>query len=154
MMACMHERDYAKILRELAPLGDRRARMSAAVDVLWQHLSTAGVSWVGFYLHAGSDELVLGPLRNSPACSPIGLHGVCGQAFTQRTPRIVDDVRELGEAYVACDPRDLSELVIPLFEPDGACWGVLDLDSREVGAFSQADVDGLLPILRRAGLTT
>ena len=138
---------------ELALEGDREQRMRAFTDTLWEHLSSTGVSWVGFYLHEGHDELVLGPSRNKPACSPIGMHGACGRAFLERRTLVVRDVAELGENYVACDPRDRSELVIPVFEPDGRCWGVLDLDSLDFGAFDQSDVNGLLTLLRAVELT-
>ncbi|MBK8915215.1 MAG: GAF domain-containing protein [Phycisphaerales bacterium] len=148
----MPPRDYEPI-RQIADRaqGDRHARMRMLADALWDHLSPLGVSWVGFYLHEGGDELVLGPMRNKPACSPIGLHGVCGQAWRSRRPQIVRDTAELGAAYVACDPRDRSELVIPLLEADGRCWGVLDVDSHEVGAFDQSDALGLGDVLRAAG---
>jgi putative methionine-R-sulfoxide reductase with GAF domain len=150
----MMERPYGKIGETMDLEGDRQQRMQALVDALWDSLSTCGVSWVGFYLHEGQEELVLGPSRNKPACSPIGLHGACGRAFREGRPLVVRDVADLGESYVACDPRDRSELVIPLFEPDGTCWGVLDLDSLDVGAFDQADVDGLLALLHSSALTS
>ena len=35
---------------------------------------------------------------------------------------IVDDVATLGAGYVACDPRDLSEIVVPCFDDDGRAW--------------------------------
>ncbi|MBU0639596.1 MAG: GAF domain-containing protein [Planctomycetes bacterium] len=149
----MIPRPYRQLAEGLKCGGDRQQRMQAVVNALWDALHDTGVSWVGFYLPGGPDELVLGPLRDTPACSPIGLHGVCGRAFTQRRPQVVHDVRELGEEYVACDPRDSSEVVVPLFEAAGACWGVLDLDSHEVGAFSAEDVAGLVEVLRVAGLT-
>lgn len=149
-----------------APHSDRAARMRIVVDALWEALSSAGVSWVGFYLHdpdnalslgATADApLVLGPHRDKPACSPIGLAGVCGQAFTSGQTRIVRDVRELGEDYIACDPRDRSEIVIPLFAcgANGArsCWGVFDVDSHAVGAFDKRDEAGLKAALAAAGL--
>ena len=129
--------------------------MQVVVDALWDGLHETGVSWVGFYLADGADRLVLGPRRDKPACSPIGLHGVCGQAFTARRTRIVRDVAELGEAYIACDPRDRSEIVVPLLEaPAGACWGLLDLDSHEVAAFDERDEQGLKTVLRAVGLAT
>ena len=127
--------------------------MQVVVDVLWEALKDMGVSWVGFYLHQGRDELVLGPRRDKPACSPIGLHGACGQVFASRRAMVVRDVAELGENYVACDPRDRSEVVIPLLDDDRSCWGVLDLDSHEMGAFDETDVEGLTAVLRAAGLT-
>ena len=63
------------------------------------------------------------------------------------------NVAELGEGYIACDPLDRSEVVLPLFDESGACWGVLDLDSHEVGAFDNTDVEGLQKVLLAAGLT-
>ena len=146
-------RDYETIGAILNDSGDRTQRMRTFVDAAWDSLSTCGVSWVGFYLHEGADELVLGPRRDTPACSPIGLHGACGQAFLQKRPLVVRDVKALGENYVACDPRDQSELVIPLFEDGGKCWGVLDLDSHSTAAFDQADVEAMLALLRKSGLT-
>ncbi len=147
-------RPYEQIVERSSRTGDRQARMRATVDALWEALAGTGVSWAGFYVHEGGEELVLGPMRDKPACSPIGLHGVCGQVFRRREPLVVRDVAELGESYIACDPRDRSEVVVPLLEPDGTCWGVLDLDSHEVGSFSDEDVAGLLMVLRAARLTT
>ena len=43
---------------------------------------------------------------------------------------------------------------MPVSDENGACWAVLDLDSHQVGAFSEADVSGLLSVLRAAALTT
>ncbi len=149
----MSDRPYELLARQVSAQGERAERMQAVVEVLWRGLKDTGVSWVGFYLAVGPDELVLGPSRDKPACSPIGLHGVCGQAFTQGQPRVVEDVRTLGPNYVACDPRDKSEVVIPLFDANGTCWGVLDLDSHEVGAFDGQDVAGLQQVLTAAGLT-
>jgi len=147
------ERPYHEVVQQLARSADRQQRMRTVVDTLWHALKDMGVSWVGFYLHEGSDELVLGPRRDKPACSPIGLHGACGRAFRERRPLVVRDVAALGENYIACDPRDRAELVIPLFEADGRCWGVLDVDSFEAGAFGTDDVEGLLEVLQVAGLT-
>jgi len=163
-------RDYdaiARAVRErLGPDASRAERMQVVVDALWEGLADHAVSWVGFYLHdpqalgASPDQpLILGPRRDKPACSPIGLHGVCGQSFTTRATRIVRDVAELGDNYVACDPRDRSEIVLPLPDETDAsdaprCWGVLDLDSFDVGAFTEADEQGLKKVLAAAALRT
>ncbi len=149
----MSTRPYAQVAARLCGDGDRAQRMRTVVDALWDALQDTGVSWVGFYVHEGGDELVLAARRDKPACSPIGMHGVCGQVFQSRQPSVVRDVQDLGNNYIACDPRDRSEVVVPLFEPDGACWGVLDLDSHDVGSFSPDDVVGLTAVLRAAGLT-
>lgn len=146
------QRDYAAIAERIHPTGDRETRMRAVVDALWAALADKGVSWVGFYLHEGGDELTLGPRRDKPACSPIGMHGACGQCFRSQKPLIVPDVRALGKDYIACDPRDLAEVVLPLLAADGSCWGVLDVDSFEVGAFDENDVTGLMIVLRKSGL--
>lgn len=144
--------------------------LRAAADLLWECLGDSSpspdrptVSWIGFYEIATENNshgaepgeaMVLGPCRDKPACSPIGLHGACGQGFARGATLIVTDVRHLGDGYVACDPLDASELVIPLFDNDGAAWGVLDADSFAIGAFDGRDADLLEQFCIEAGLTT
>lgn len=138
----------------IADAAEREAVMREVIDRLWEATSPHGVSWIGFYLKVRArDEMVLGPSRDKPACSPIGLHGMCGRSLIERKPVLVADVRTLGSGYIACDPKDLSEAVIPLIGPDGSCDAVLDADSHETGAFAQHDIDHLTAILLRAGLT-
>lgn len=142
--------------------------LRAVVDAVWdafgsRESGSLGVSWVGFYsgpgypcgsVTAGEGEMLLGPSRDTPACSPIGLHGACGRAFLERAPLVVTDVAALGDAYVACDPRDASELVVPCFDREsGVCWGVLDLDSFDRNAFDSSDADALAALLERAGVS-
>ena len=151
-------RDYTSLSADLDarldPDSSRPDRMRLVIDACWEHLSRTGVSWIGFYTReAGANEMLLGPRRDKPACSPIGLHGACGQACTQKTTLVVTHVRNLGAGYVACDPRDTSELVIPCIDADGSCWGVLDADSFDEGSFTEADAAALGGILERAGLT-
>ena len=151
------ERDYAAVAARLrGRLGERAGfeeRLRAVVEELWTALSRRGVSWCGFYLPSeDAAELVLGPRRDAPACSPIGLHGVCGRAFRERRPLVVREVAGLGEAYVACDPRDRSEVAVPVLDRSGECRAVLDLDSREPGAFGDRDAAGLKEVLAAAGL--
>lgn len=153
-------RDYSRIGAPSQPA--IHARMRSLVDSVWDELSPQGVSWVGFYVGpgraledgrvAGHDQMLLGPCRDKPACSPIGLHGVCGRGWRERRGIVVRDVAVLGSDYVACDPRDTSEVVVPLFDEHG-CWGVLDIDSWEAGAFDTRDADVLEDLLARAGLT-
>lgn len=148
----MGNRDYDSI--RLAASGSRAERMRAVADALWEAFHSRGYSWVGFYTKApDADEMILGPRRDKPACSPIGLHGMCGFAWRERRSVVVRDVREIGENYVACDPRDMAEVVIPLLEEDGTCWGVLDADSFDVGAFDEADALGLARLVERARLS-
>jgi len=146
-------RDYDKLTALITTGAPREAAMQSVVDLVWDHLHITGVSWIGFYLHEGGEDLILGPRRDKPACSPIGLHGACGRAFLTRQPLIVRNVADLGPNYIACDPRDRSEVVLPCIDANGLCWGVLDADSHEFAAFNERDAQGLTALLRAAGLT-
>jgi putative methionine-R-sulfoxide reductase with GAF domain len=67
---------------------------------------------------------------------------------------IVSDVTDLGDDYVACDPRDRSEIVIPIHAdlPAGEKIDrVLDLDSVQLDLFSDLDDRHLRAALRLAG---
>jgi putative methionine-R-sulfoxide reductase with GAF domain len=149
-------RPYDKLAAQLTNTGDLETRMRLFVNALWELLAPTGVSWAGFYLDQPGQpddrRLILGPCRDKPACSPIGMHGVCGQALRFGTTRIVADVHELGANYVACDPRDRSEIVIPLVNEVGGIWAVLDLDSFDIGSFDASDEAGLRRALAAAGL--
>jgi len=154
--AASRTRDYTGLLSACRSLtGDRAARMAGFVDVAWSALASEDVSWLGFYMpdSENAEQMLLGPRRDKPACSPIGMHGACGQSFNQHITLVVRDVAALGEDYVACDPRDLAELVIPLFDSHGNCWGVFDLDSFSPGAFTARDADALHECLAATGLT-
>jgi L-methionine (R)-S-oxide reductase len=114
-------------------------RMKIVSDELWTEFGNhRPVSWVGFYL-LGADEMTLGPRRDKPACSPIGLHGACGKAALSGKTLVVRDVKDLGENYVACDPRDRSEIVVPVHGKNRKVVGVLDLDSHALAAFGPTD---------------
>jgi putative methionine-R-sulfoxide reductase with GAF domain len=153
------ERPWAALregARAIALLPGREARMQAFVALVWPAMSATGTSWVGFYVEdPGAPEdrgLLLAAREPKPACSPIGMHGACGQCFRAARPLVVRDVADLGAGYVACDPRDRSELVLPCRGADGRPWGVLDADSHAVGNFDLADAVELGGLLRAAGL--
>lgn len=161
-------RDYNPILRELEarsgrnelPFDDREALMRLAIDLLWQAFGlhsrpTHALSWIGFYDKVqDADEMVLVCREPKPACSPIGLHGMCGEGWKQRRCIIIPNVRTLGENYIACDPKDQSELVVPLLTDRGECTAVLDADSYDLCAFDHADAIGMTKVLLALGLTT
>lgn len=157
-------RDYTRLLtpgedQSALSTGTTLEVMQRVVDRLWDRFGGAGpgrgYSWVGFYTldPETPDQLVLGPRRDKAACSPIGLHGACGRCLLTRRGLVVTDVARLGTGYIACDPRDRSEVVVPLLHPDGRAWGVLDVDSHELGAFDAADAVCLMRLLRHAGLS-
>ena len=145
----MPERNYDAVIASISPSGDRQRNMQTVVDILWIELAPTGCSWLGFYLkNPDLDELTLGPRRDKPACSPIALFGACGRSFQSRTPLIVTDVNNLRAGYIACDPRDRSEVVVPCMDGfDDLCWGVLDVDSHDTHAFTTRDVLGLSKVL-------
>ncbi len=129
-----------------------------------------GVSWCGFYDivpgvgGAEPTEMRLVCREPKPACSPIGLHGMCGRGWKEQRGFVVRDVKVLGENYVACDPRDKSELVVAVADeqaeptplppqtlPPGG--GVFDVDSYFPGAFTLDDLRGAERVVRAAGLS-
>ena len=130
-------------------------RMRLIVDALWNSLAAphGPISWVGFYLPAPDRQsLILGPMRNKPACSPIALHGVCGQSFLTQKAILIQDTATLGDNYIACDPRDRSEVVIPILNPTTQVAALLDVDSHQINAFDWSDITGLARILTAANL--
>lgn len=153
-------RDYTPLLA-LSAVGDRDALMKRFCDRAWELFGDRpdgtghGVSWIGFYLWSADrpEEMTLAYCRNKPACSPIGLHGVCGQGWKARRSIIVRDVAVMGPGYIACDPRDRSEVVVPCLNPDGSCWGVLDVDSWALAAFDVFDALSYARALHHLGLT-
>ena len=94
--------------------------------------------WTGFYRVVG-DELVLGPFQGPLACSRIKYgRGVCGTAWKERTTQVVPDV-ELFPGHIACSSASRSEIVVPLFGPDGNVTAVLDIDSEHLATFDGID---------------
>lgn len=157
----MFDREYSKLLEVRSRPLDRDAAMANVVKTLWDAFgepdpanpTRGGISWVGFYLKVeSSDEMVLVCREPKPACSPVGLHGMCGRGWRDRTSFTVRDVAVLGANYVACDPRDKSELVVPMLDARGQCTGVLDVDSYQVGAFARRDAEAMWELMVRAGL--
>lgn len=106
--------------------------------------------WTGFYLvdPLKPGELVVGPYQGTLGCLriPFG-KGVCGHVAATREPIIVPDVHAFP-GHIACDSATNSEIVIPVFRPDGALAGVLDVDSTEPDAFDAVDQAGLTDICR------
>ncbi len=96
-----------------------------------------GWLWVGFYL-VKSDELVLAPFQGPVACTRIKLgRGVCGSSWQKKQTLIIPDVLQFP-GHIACSSLSKSEIVIPIIRNE-MVMGVLDVDSREVDHFDQAD---------------
>ncbi len=95
------------------------------------------INWVGFYLlHDG--VLRLGPFQGKSACVRIPMgRGVCGTAAQNDKTELVYNVHDFP-GHIACDSASNSEIVIPLHFEEKVV-GVLDIDSPEVGRFSEKD---------------
>src|SRR5436309_11669066 len=98
--------------------------------------------WTGFYRVCG-DRLIVGPYIGTVGCLQIEFgRGVCGTAAAQRTTLVVADVQQFP-GHIACDPSSKSEIVVPVFDRDGALIAVLDVDSDRLNAFDEDDRAGL-----------
>ena len=101
--------------------------------------------WTGFYVVDPDkpNELVVGPYQGTLGCLriPFG-RGVCGACAGQRQTIIVPDVHAFP-GHIACDSRSNSEIVVPVFDAEGALAAVLDVDSTEFDAFDEEDSAGL-----------
>ncbi|HEX2061666.1 MAG TPA: GAF domain-containing protein, partial [Thermoanaerobaculia bacterium] len=74
--------------------------------------------WTGFYRVCG-DRLVVGPYIGTVGCLQIEFgRGVCGTAAQKLETLIVPDVNQFP-GHIACDPSSKSEIVVPVFGPDG-----------------------------------
>ncbi len=101
--------------------------------------------WVGFY-RVEADQLLLGPFQGPVACTRIAHgRGVCGTAWKEAKTLIVPDV-DLFPGHIACSSRSRSEIVVPLFSGERV-WGVLDVDSDQLDAFSETDAHYLEKIV-------
>lgn len=123
--------------------GDEVARMANAAALIHQ---TFGFWWTGFYRVSGQ-ELILGPFQGPIACMhiPYG-RGVCGTAWKERRTVVVPDV-ELFPGHIACSSESRSEIVVPVWR-EGEIVAVLDIDSRELGTFDEADAVRLERLLQ------
>jgi len=149
-------RDYSALEKACARASEKEGdhRIASATEILYEELCDRGGDWLGFYrITPEEDAMVLVTCKPKPACSPIGLQGVCGRAWRERKAQVVEDVHALGDDHIVCDPENRSEVVVPCFDEAGSCWGVLDVDSRSLSAFTDEDAEGLRRCLRAAGLT-
>ena len=139
--------DYKNLCAQLKGLTDgipyETANLANASALLWQHLPD--INWAGFY-KMEDGKLVLGPFQGKPACIviPVG-RGVCGTALAENATLLVYDVHEFP-GHIACDSASNSEIVLPI-HVRGEIWGVLDIDSPDIGRFTQADKEGLIRVV-------
>jgi L-methionine (R)-S-oxide reductase len=106
--------------------------------------------WTGFYRVCG-DRLIVGPYIGTVGCLQIAFgKGVCGTAAAKHETVIVPDVHQFP-GHIACDPKSKSEIVVPVFGPDGELIAVLDVDSDQLDSFDEVDRAGLERIVELFG---
>jgi GAF domain-containing protein len=119
-----------------------------------------GNLWTGFYRVVERDRathptplLRIGPYQGTLGCLEIEFgRGVCGTAAAEGRTIIVPDVVTFP-GHIVCDPLARSEIVVPVYGPDGALMAVFDLDAAHPGAFGPVDAAGLETIVGWFGAT-
>ncbi len=119
------------------------ARMATAIALLHHKLDY--FFWTGFYL-LDDGVLTIGPYQGPLACMVLQKDtGVCWAGINRRKSLVVPNIHDFP-GHIACDNRSQSEVVVPLIE-DGKVVGILDVDSKSAGSFTQVDAEGLEKIV-------
>ncbi|KPP89042.1 MAG: GAF domain-containing protein [Rhodobacteraceae bacterium HLUCCA08] len=142
--------DYADLSRTISALTegetDRIALMATLACEI--HQSDARFDWTGFYRVVAPGVLKIGPYQGGHGCLVIPFErGVCGAAARTGQVQLVADVTAF-EGHIACSTTTRSEIVLPVFDAAGQVIAVLDIDSDQPAAFTEADAEGLSAILR------
>ena len=112
------------------------------------HHSDDRFDWTGSYRVTGPEMLKIGPYQGGHGCLVIPFsRGVCGAAARTDKVQLVPDVNAFPD-HIACASSTQSELVLPVFDANGALMAVFDIDSDQPDAFTQDDADSLQAILK------
>ncbi len=144
----MKEEKYQLLVSQIASLIEGESDLTAVMaNVSAAIHQSMGFWWTGFYRVMG-DELVLGPFQGPVACMhiPYG-KGVCGTAWQRAATVIVPDVEQFP-GHIACSSESRSEIVVPVFGPEGKVIAVLDIDSTQLSTFDDTDRQYLEQICR------
>jgi L-methionine (R)-S-oxide reductase len=129
-------------------------RADAMLREAVKHIKQADAryNFVGIYmLNAEGNELWLQNYLGEPtdhARIPVG-RGVCGTAVAENQNQNVPDVTQVGN-YLSCSPRTKSELVV-LIHAGQQIAGQIDIDAREVNAFSADDQTNIELVASKLG---
>jgi GAF domain-containing protein len=144
-MRARHDELMARI-RSLAE-GERDQIALMATTVCELYHGDERFDWVGFYRNVGDETLKIGPYQGGHGCLTIPFsRGVCGACARSREVQLVPDVEEFDD-HIACAASTRSELVLPVFDAQGALIAVLDIDSDMPDAFDEEDVVALTELL-------
>ncbi len=111
------------------------------------HAADERFDWTGFYRVTEPGLLKIGPYQGGHGCLQIPFErGVCGAAARTGETQLVPDV-EAFPGHIACASSTRSELVLPVRNGAGDVIAVLDIDSDQPDAFTEADAEALAAIL-------
>jgi GAF domain-containing protein/signal transduction histidine kinase len=155
-----------QVMRRMTQTNDSKALLTLTLDKGLELLG-ATRGWIS-QLDVKSGRLQSVAERGKPPTARQLLfgEGITGRALRDGRPTRADDVlsEEWHGVYEEFWPDTRSELAIPMLVSNAEIRvgrevklaakpiGVLNIESPEVGAFTQADVDTLLPLARQAAL--
>ncbi|MCC5973701.1 MAG: GAF domain-containing protein [Rubellimicrobium sp.] len=141
--------DYPTLARTIAALTggeDDHVALMATVACEVHHADDR-FDWTGFYRVVAPDLMKIGPYQGGHGCLVIPFsRGVCGAAARSREVQLVADV-EAFPGHIACSSATRSEIVLPVFDPNGDLIAVFDIDSNQPDAFDMKDAEALSAIL-------
>ena len=139
---------YDEIAPQIAALVEGETDLVANLANITAALKEAfGFFWVGFYV-VKEDQLILSAFQGTIACTRIDFDkGVCGHCYTTRQTVIVPNVEEFP-GHIVCSSASKSEIVLPVFDKNGAVAMVLDVDSDRLNDFNETDAKGLREIVK------
>ncbi|MDG1801063.1 MAG: GAF domain-containing protein [Paracoccaceae bacterium] len=141
--------DYRKTGAAIASLtqGETNEIALMATVVCELHHADSRFDWTGFYRVTEPEVLKIGPYQGGHGCLVIPFsRGVCGAAARTGEVQLVADV-DAFPGHIACASSTRSEVVLPVRNGAGETIAVLDIDSDQLDAFTQADADALVQIL-------
>jgi len=139
-----YSRLYDQLSDLLTKTPDPQARMATIVAVL--HNKMEYFYWTGFY-QLVKGELTVKTYQGPLACQVLKSHtGVCWAGIDTKRTVIVPDVHKFP-GHIACDSASASEIVVPLKNRSGRIIGVLDVDSKSLNSFDEADAEWLEKIV-------
>ncbi|QDC11445.1 GAF domain-containing protein [Oceanicola sp. D3] len=145
----MPEVDYAALAKVIESLTENETDEVALMATLACeiHHSDDRFDWTGFYRVTEPGMLKIGPYQGGHGCLQIPFgKGVCGTCAETGEVQLVDDV-EAFPGHIACAATTRSEIVLPVHGASGRLIGVLDIDSDQPAAFTEADAEGLGRVL-------
>lgn len=141
--------DWSSLSKSIASLTEGETDAVALMATLACELHHADdrFDWTGFYRVIAPELLKIGPYQGGHGCLVIPFaRGVCGACARSGEVQLVDDV-DAFPGHIACASSTRSEIVLPVWDASGVLIAVLDIDSDQPAAFTQADAAALTNIL-------